>query len=319
MATPRRITFYCRKPDSDGVHPTFPVDSEAKHDTAKSWAKSSRYNYGNDKDYEPTVHEYENTGFDFVRIDSLDIRGEGGRAYQVIIERDGHKFQVDMREATLMDVIKNTGIEAGGKLNGSFCFNKAGSQTQLIREGSEVHKKAMEEQEIRETYTKTISTKDLKPGYRYSSPSGKDAIYLGAVYTANNAKLKEGEVKIAKHLLWVSYGDEKVKSYLTTGERPTEKHNEIRNWYFDLTTSHSYKIEGEKELDVDMETVLPRITVIGTEGVEEVKGRSYISYPENFTDPYRLSIMKSDRKEVTVDEKFVKDQLDKQNRRGYRW
>lgn len=318
MATPRRITFYCRKPDSDGVHPTFPVDSESKHDTAKSWAKGSRFTYDLDKDYEPPVYEYENTGFDFVRIDSLDIRGEGGRAYQVIIERDGHKFQVDMREATLMDVIKNTGIEAGGRLNGSFCFNKAGSQTQLIREGSEVHKKAMAEQEVRETYTKNISTKDLKPGYHYSSPTGKSATFLGVVYTANSSKLKEGEVKISKHFLWISYGGDRIREYLKTGE--LSETDKMYPWYFDITTSHSYKIEGEKELDVDIEKVLPLVAALGEAGVEDIKSRSSIYSADYFTDPYRLAIMKADRKDVIADEKFIKQQLDKNNRvRFGRW
>lgn len=316
MTAPHKITFYCRQPDSNGVHPTFPVDSESKHDTAKSWASSTGY-YSKGKQ-EPVVFEFDNSGFDHVTITSLDIRSEGGRAYQVVLERDGNNFQVDMREATLMDVIRNTGIEAGGRLNGSFCFNKAGSQTQLIRENSEVHKQAITDRETREKYNKTISAKDLKPGYKYSTPSGKSAVFIGAVYAANNGELKDSNVKATKHLLWAKYDEPKVFEYLKSGKQSDNGRDKVSDWYFDLNRSHSFKIEGEERIDVDLETMVSRIAELGLQVVEQVdKDSRHISYMEQFTSPYRLATMVLDRKTFKVDADIIQRNYAKLSKSRY--
>lgn len=317
MTAPHNITFYCRPVDDEGVHHTFPVDSAAKHDSAKSWASTHRYNWTNHK-VEPLVFEFPNSGFDHVTIDSLDIRGEGGRAYQVILDRDGKKFQVDMREATLMDVIRNTGIEAGGRLNGSFCFAKAGSQTQLIREGSEVHKQALADRELRETYTQRISNKDLKPGYEYSTVSGKSAVFLGVVYTTKNGKTTEDEAKPVKHLLWSRYAEDKVKKYLEEGIQGEDR-GKVSAWYFDLTTSHSYTIEGKQYIDAPIEDTAPRVAALGKADAAGVASRDRISYWEQFTDSYRLEVMTLDKKAFKVDKEYIQRCKRKVSTSRYGW
>jgi len=116
------------------VVPAFPVDAANKKrlESADRWATNGNWqNRGKEKTVKKK--EYPNGPFVDVRINDLEFRGEGGRAYKVVV---GDDYYVDFREDELMWVIKNRGIREGGFMNGEFCFAVVGSQTKLVPIGS---------------------------------------------------------------------------------------------------------------------------------------------------------------------------------------
>ena len=76
--------------------------------------------------------------FTDVKIVTMDFRGNGGRAYKVVING---KYYCDFREDILLDCILNEGIGKGGVLKGSFSWMKYGQHTKLVRVGSKLHKR----------------------------------------------------------------------------------------------------------------------------------------------------------------------------------
>jgi hypothetical protein len=328
MIAPEKVTFYCKSVREDGgVYHAFPVDSSATHDTAKSWAtiqdkkwdsEEHKFIYG--EKLEPTVFEFENKGFDHVTIQSLSYRGNGGRAYQAIVEVDGNKFRVDLRERTLMDVIFNTGIQAGGRLNGTFCFAKDNSQTNIILEGTEEHKRAVAEREKRANHSKTIKKSELKPGYEYYTISGFRYVYLGSVYTCDVDE--DGIIsKPYKAMLMITSNGNGTLNYLKTGE--VTYHNDRREtstWRIELLKSHSLKIEKEKVIDVDLPKMLERINNLAEMELSEAMARkSYTRYLSDYTLLYKKAQARVDRKDVVFDESLIRQMMNKVQEYRYRW
>lgn len=331
MIAPLKMTFYCRDKNKEGIYHAFPVDSTAKHDTAISWAKGDRWSYkagDYDPNKEPVVFEFENKGFDHVTIVDLYHRGNGGRAYQIIVEVKGKKFKMDLREDTLMDVINLKGIQAGGRLNGTFCFVKESSQTNIILEGTEEHEKAIAEREKRDTFTKTISRKDLKPGYLYKTLTGSYGVFLGFVY-ASSIDEYDGEVSTPKkQMLFLDSIDSNLLKFLNTGDITyrTEKgktYTNFSSYYLKVTNSHSYKIEEEKKLDVDIEKIVKHLNELGRVELEEKLGaeKSTSRYLTEFTRPYILQTMRLDKKDVQLDQEVIRAMFKKKdeyyNRRSW--
>lgn len=316
---PSKITFYCRKKDEDGIQHTFPVDSEANHDTAKMWAEDSRW--GKEKK-EIAVYEFDNSNFDNVTIKDLSYRGNGGRAYQVIVERDGNKFKVDLREDTLMDVIRNTGIQAGGKLNGTFCFVKDGAQTNLIREGTARHERAKAEAEKKATYTKNIKKSELKPGYVYSTLTGDKKVFLGHVYSRSINKDSGIIEKPHKALLFVDRSDIPADSSLLKLLKTGEFTSDVYYWEIKVMKSHSLKIEGEKKIDVDLATFVKNINKFCQENFNQkmqakFKGTYWLN---EAISCYELAHMKVDKKDLDFSESGGKDIVRAySSRNNYHW
>ncbi|AIA64497.1 hypothetical protein [Listeria phage LMTA-57] len=129
---------------------------------AEKWAGTSAYTL-------TSKNEFTN-----VTIHSLDIRGEGGRAYQVTLNHDNNTYLCDLRETQLMETIRNVGIEAGGKLTGTYSFIADGSQKVLVRIGSDAYAKASEQAETK-SRAKRIPKKELEVGGVYAPR----ATYLG--------------------------------------------------------------------------------------------------------------------------------------------
>jgi hypothetical protein len=318
LLAPAKITFYCRPKDSDGIRHTFPVDSTAKHDTAKSWA-SQIDRYRSSGRVEPDVFEFDNEGFDNVTIIDLDVRSEGGRAYQVIIEKDGNKFKMDLRERTLMDVIELKGIQAGGRLNGTFCFVKEAAQTNLILEGTEAHKAAVAERKKRESLPdKPISRKDLKVGHVYRTATGQAEIFLGFVYACSISDNYEIS-KPFKAMLFSDFRKENLH-FLQNGVKEEKAY--LRNWHFKVTKSHNHREEGDKVIDLDQETLVERLKGLGHEEyTEAIKDGRYSSYFSEYTKPYVLSKMEIDKKNLDFKEEDVKTMVRclENYRYGRRW
>jgi hypothetical protein len=202
-----KIKFWCRDSKDDNIH-IFPVNPDKESPTAKNWA-----NQHQNKGYEVLFDNI----FNDVTLVSLDIRGQGGRAYQVHVLKDDVKYRCDIRETALLDIIQNAGIKAGGKLNGQYTF-VGGASTTLVRIGSLQHKEALES--AFKGKKQKIKLKDLVAGNVYSTKSGEKSIYLGkhsaprvvtwekgdcansrprSVYHSSNNDRKVGDISISNY------------------------------------------------------------------------------------------------------------------------
>jgi hypothetical protein len=146
------------------VYSTFPVEHGKSLDSAKSWAGDGHRHILLD-----------NTPLKNVRVIGLDIRGNGGRAYKVLID---DKYYVDLREDVILETILTVGIQAEGKLNGEYVWGKNGAQLKLIRVDSELHQQYIKGTTDRKTYSE-IKGADIVPGGCYLMKSGTKKIYLG--------------------------------------------------------------------------------------------------------------------------------------------
>lgn len=190
----KEIEFYCKSntitKGGVEVYEAFPVDSEREDkSTPKSWAtKTFPYYSGGErkerkKPIPPVVFKYDNK-FDDIRIVEIDHRGNGGRAYKVIINApDGKKFYVDLREKTLLDTMLHAGIRPEGYLNGEFAFVRDKSQTNIVRCDSKEYQEAIKLSEMKNNQ-KPIPTKSLNPMTLYQSGVGDKeyVLYVGECY-----------------------------------------------------------------------------------------------------------------------------------------
>lgn len=160
------VVFYSQEQSADGTYRSYPVASTSVQENAKNWA-------GEDGLRE----EFSNARFDHVVLTDLEMRGDGGRAYKVLLTHEGKSYEFDFREDVLMDVIRAGGIEGGGRLNGEFEFVRNGSTVRLELVGSAEHTKAKEEY-----------AKSLKPKKREKRATiKKSELIVGRVYQKDTA------------------------------------------------------------------------------------------------------------------------------------
>lgn len=154
------------------LHPTFPVETGNKKslETTGKWATSY-----NQKNY--STENIDNSSIKNVKVISLEHRGQGGRAYKIQID----KFLFDLREDVLVDIMLEVGIQPGGILNGEYTWAKIGSQTKLIRIGSDLHKMISSYKDVKDT--KPVSKNNLEIGGVYKDRKGYNYIFLGHVNT----------------------------------------------------------------------------------------------------------------------------------------
>jgi hypothetical protein len=144
--------------------------------TGEEWAKKNGIWNGNTRKYDLfgyNVEEVDNTPITDVIVTSLEHRGNGGRAYKVIVNG---KYYVDLREDILLDTILNTGIEIGGKLKGEYIWARIGSAMKLIRTNSALHEEMLKSTEM----NSLNKIKNLQVGRIYESKTQR-LIYLGKV------------------------------------------------------------------------------------------------------------------------------------------
>jgi hypothetical protein len=162
--------------------PSFITDSENKKTqaTAKSWADRMTSVYNKEKEQWErsypgfTVKDMPNDPISNVRLIGLDVRGNGGRAWQVLFNDE---YLFDMREDVLMDTMLSGGVKEGGVLSGEYIFAAVNSEMKIIRVGSLLHKKMIESTEYN---TKSAITK-LEIGGIYQNKLFTK-MYLGQLY-----------------------------------------------------------------------------------------------------------------------------------------
>lgn len=180
------------------VRPAYVADTKNKktNKTGQDWANTSM------SVWNPTTQKYEkpsidveqetrlNKPIDDVRIIALEIRGQGGRAYKVVVD---NKYYVDLREDVLLDAMLHEGIGVGGKLGGRYIFAVVGSQMKLVRIGSALYDAVSESTKV----GKTKAIKDFEVGGIYARKSG-ECVYLG-VYNSQKVSFSLANVRIAHY------------------------------------------------------------------------------------------------------------------------
>lgn len=168
-------------PTEQLVTPTFISTSDTSLITARKWVETKRWRGVNQEtnewlyDHTPVQEQtVDNKPITNVRIIGLERRGNGGRAYKVLID---DLYLVDLREDVLMDTMNQHGIDPGRKLKGRYIWAKIGSQTKLIMVEGEVEKELQTATDIKEQQHK-IESKDLVVGGIYKMKS-KAMIFFG--------------------------------------------------------------------------------------------------------------------------------------------
>lgn len=230
------------------VTPAFPVDSADKKtmERAISWAKRGRWDQAtNEMIFDPYYSkEVDNLSITNVKVLSLQHRGQGGRAYKALIDN----FYVDLREDVLMDTLLQSGVDAGGILKGEYVWAKLGSQTKLVRVGSELYRLITEFDSKKDI--KPVGKKDLEVGGIYQDRKKQQAIFIGYVNTTRftltnqvpswqreneKATFDFKQTTVKKSLLFYDLHDyEELKDTLTNIK------NGQRTYRFKIKKSHTY-------------------------------------------------------------------------------
>lgn len=204
------------------VTPAFVADSnsEAILETGRNWAAGG-YRWGNDnKNKKVNEVNLENKPRSDYKVVDLEHRSEGGRAYKVI-DSDGYYF--DLREDVLLDTILNSGIKAGGELNGNFLWARLHTQMRLVREGSALHEALIEA--TKRSQLKKVGKTDLQVGSVYRNKKGETFVFCGYVDTvkviypqrrrgfySDDPKPEKFE-KIKKAQLWQKLADYRLENF----------------------------------------------------------------------------------------------------------
>lgn len=341
------LVIYTRKPyeDSQGrmIYHGYMLPKESDHYSAQRWS-------GWDKgDGSATMLDFAEQGKTFptfkdVVIKSLDYRGNGGRAYQVIFpieENENFYVLCDLREDALMDTIFTQGIEKGGKLNGEFAFIRNGSQTNLVLVGSKDYETAKAITQKKKEARK-ITNKELKVGYEYSTHSGNKAIYLGAFYHIEShnfggvgGNTKTSDTPKLTHVFVKYYGSnykvfdfKKTQSFTLESENPVFTEEEAKKFFFDEYVNVS-KDRFEKTIkDIEgsylkfyneylAEKTRNNIYIHSYKWNHERKLRDEINrLREHAFEYYRQSIISDDKKNVVLDKECVRNLVNEAIKRG---
>jgi hypothetical protein len=181
--------------------PGFPVDANNKKriDTARMWARNRGRRYGRSRDTEVEIKEekYDNSPMT-LRVVNIEYRSRGGLVFKVVDQR-GYLF--DLREDVLLDAVINPGVEPGGQLGGGYVWGVLGSQTRLVRYGSDLYDDLVESGKLRDL--KKISLKALKPNTFYETRRGEIGLFVGFITSIGNYGWSGSSSRIKKAMLWL--------------------------------------------------------------------------------------------------------------------
>jgi hypothetical protein len=178
----KSIDMYCRidQLSKSGLmyYDSYPINSESKN-------KSSAIDWASSKGEGKLFVLNNELGFNDLILVDLDVRSQGGRAYKVIVSSEGNHFMVDMREESLMHVMK-TGTISKGVIKGHFSFIQNGSQIRIVSTDSSEFRKFNENGIANKSRVK-ISEKKLVPNtiYKLGKSKGAYTLYLGKSYVSD--------------------------------------------------------------------------------------------------------------------------------------
>ncbi len=167
------------------VYPTFFFDNASMRQkaSAETWAGGNKViwtgsRYIPDTANNPSSKVRPNVPMTNLWLDNLETRMEGGRAYKVINKDDFTYF--DVREDQMLQAILKYGIQAGGKIGGSWVFAMNGTQCKCFLVDGKEYQEAVARSAITPTIMVKASYKNLKVGNVYSNKNAdEEFIYVG--------------------------------------------------------------------------------------------------------------------------------------------
>lgn len=228
---PEKVTYFLRKrvkpyiywedlpmeEISTEVYPTYISDSENEKTLAqgKIWQALKDFNHTTKKYEEaPTATiTLPNDGNHKIRIISIEFRGNGGRAYKVLLD---DKYYVDLREDTLLNCIKDLGIDKGGLVKNKLIWARVNTTMKLIPVGGIIHKtlQTYEERKNRPF----LKTKDLVVGGLYKDRKGEDE-YLVIAKPEDSKVIWAIKNKWNDKLSWPEYLQD-ISAYYINANKP---------------------------------------------------------------------------------------------------
>jgi hypothetical protein len=149
----------------------------------------------------PKSVEVDNKPIKDVKIFSISRRYSSGLQYKILIRG----YLLDLKEDVLLDALIKEGA-TNGILNGEYIWAKIGTNTKLVRIGSELYNMIINFENKKNM--KPIPKKQLQVGGLYQNKKGEISIYLGPVNTiklfSNNKKFKFNQKLIKNHMLFCS-------------------------------------------------------------------------------------------------------------------
>jgi hypothetical protein len=235
-------------------------------ETGRNWAKEGYWD--GSKHVKSPVKEItrKNDPIKGIKIVSLEIRSEGGRAYKVITPDD---YYFDVREDVLMDAMIEAGISKGGIMNGSYVWAKVGSAMKLVRVGSLLHDALIAATADRTL--KKLKYGELQVGHVYKGKGAKCYLFLGYVDTekfiqetierqtySTPAKYKYVKKEIRNGLLMLDYKEYTYKQLMNGEASP---------YCIEINTSHSLiKDVGTVSVPAD---IVNKINIMCSNGYEK--------------------------------------------------
>jgi hypothetical protein len=255
---PTKILYVCRKPTSVqigwedfddartvSVVPAYPVDPDGNKKTVQNAIDWARGRYVHDGEA-PATKETANAPVDHVQIVNLEIRGEGGRAYKVVV---GDGVYVDLREDVFLDALLTNGVGVGGLLRGPFVWAKVGAQMKLVRVGSDLYDRVVVAHE--HGAKKNVRTSNIEVGGVYKNRVGAVFVYLGQC----------NSTVVTKEHTWYNYEDfTNMQGWfeLSTSSPPNRENfdDQIRHnaWFYFTGVKKKTVVEklGDIELPVNV-------------------------------------------------------------------
>ena len=208
---PDKIIIVSKSTKTDsGYYPAFIVPSDNKKilETALRWATSVRSH--------PVQVEIENKPCK-AKIIGLDFRGNGGRAWQVVIY---DKYLVDLREDTLLEILKD-GKVLNGETEENLVWVRLGGQSKMVVENGKTYKcireeelKAVEKVKNKKLITNPIEMKYYKNEYYCY-------LYLGKL------KNKDGDILYGKVQFYTFGGNFSLNDYIELTKHPPKNKKKI--------------------------------------------------------------------------------------------
>jgi hypothetical protein len=221
------------------VYSSYPVEvgDEKCLERAKKWAEYLNLHSWDTKAVKHIVQidTLNNDPLEKLKLISLESRGEGGRAYKVLVN---DKYYVDLREDVLMDVMIQVGVEPGGILGGYFIWAKLANQMRLVRVGSELHKMLVDSHNKKDM--PKISKSNLEVGGVYKTRQGSCGIFISYVNTVRYEpkdtfdSFSFQEIPDRKQMLFFSCRQDNVEASLAAAS------NRDFNVSFHLYKTHNF-------------------------------------------------------------------------------
>lgn len=187
---------------------------EKRQKTVDNWARG----WGSDDKLPSKILKNEmQSGYKLSEEVRRTYWGGGNVVWRVV---DPRGFEFEISSSNFAKIIEDVGVLPGGEIPGKCILGRCGAENILIPDGSKYWKQSFKDAEELEKRSKTISTKDVKPGSICTLKSGTNRIYLGHLLLTEYVSELNYSTDQYGH-----YGSSWSRSYKTYDEFAERKHD----------------------------------------------------------------------------------------------